>query len=146
MNPNWRAPTVGRLGSPAGMINPSDHGQPKVEELVKTIIQEKIVEKLVDRPVYVVSEEMYKTLNEIAKRIDETERRQFAVEKARVEYQQRLENLLDVQAEKIDELNARLKVELENNQRFHEAQQRLLESHAKHPNTLWGWIRTLWAD
>jgi hypothetical protein len=41
MNAGWRTPTVGSIGSPAGMKNPSDHGiQPEKIPEVKEMIQE----------------------------------------------------------------------------------------------------------
>jgi predicted nuclease with TOPRIM domain len=51
------------------MVNPSDHGI-KVEKTPEPITVIKEVEKIVDRPVYVVSEEMYQTLVSIEKKLN----------------------------------------------------------------------------
>lgn len=145
MSANWRAPTVGIMGN-GGMRNPSDHASKPMQEIIKTVIEERIVEKFVDRPVYVVSEEMYKTLVEIAQRLDGMEKRQLEVERTQEKYLRLLEDRLNRSEEKFDELVARMNAEHENNQRFHDIHQKLLETHAKHPKTLWGWIKELWAD
>lgn len=142
MSANWRAPTVGIMGN-GGMRNPSDHASKPMQEIIKTVIEERIVEKFVDRPVYVVSEEMYKTLVEIAQRLDGMEKRQFEYEKKMEAYQADMSKYLDQVA---DEYAQTLNGVKAANDLVHARIDRaceMIEEHAKHPKTLWEWMK-LW--
>jgi hypothetical protein len=58
MNPRWRSPIVGKLGS-SGMANPSDHS---TSEKTESIIDS-------DTPIYLMSESANKMLSELYTRV-----------------------------------------------------------------------------